>query len=203
MITLTEHDRNDIAAAIAAAERQTSGEIVVVLARAADDYWDFSFAAAIFLTLLVPAFALWLNLAPWRVYEIQLLVFLIAIGVMRLTKLRVALVPRRTRQAYGALLARAQFVAQGLHRTVDRNGVLIFISADERYVEILADGALAERTDRAQWQGAVDQLIGALRTDRAVEGIVHTINTCGQILHTFFPGGVARNDLPNRIIELP
>ena len=35
--------------------------------------------------------------------------------------------------------AMRQFFAQGLHKTEDRTGVLIFASAAERYAEIIAD----------------------------------------------------------------
>lgn len=200
---ITDTERSAIEAAVAAAERATSGEIVVVLARAADDYWDFSFAGAILVALLVPAVALFFTSSAHAIYELQLGFFLATVALLRLPPMRALLVPRATRAAYAAVLARAQFVVQGLHRTAQRNGVLIFIAFAERYVEILADEGVAQRVPAGEWRDVVDALTAAIRNDRLAAGIVAAIGTCGAHLQREFPPlSTPKNQLPNRLIEL-
>ena len=94
-LLLGEGDRGRITAAIRDVERQTSGELVTVIARASDGYAAFPLLAAAFLALLAPAVA-WI-VAPaldhLDVYAIQLGVF-IAIAAPALCRpLRMRLVP--------------------------------------------------------------------------------------------------------------
>ncbi|MEN9856213.1 MAG: hypothetical protein RLZZ157_1339, partial [Pseudomonadota bacterium] len=63
-LALSEADKATISAAIAAAEAQTSGEILCVVARASGDYRATSLVLAVVLALLVPIVALLIGVTP-------------------------------------------------------------------------------------------------------------------------------------------
>ena len=126
---ISQADKERIAEAIRAAETKTSGEIFCVIARHASDYRLVPLAWAAAIALVVPAPLIYLTLWPASViYLVQLFVFIAAALVLSLPGTRFHIVPRRT-QHERAHQAMQQFFAQGLHRTENRTGVLIFAAA--------------------------------------------------------------------------
>jgi putative membrane protein len=96
-----------------------------------------------------------------------------------------------------------QFAAHGLHKTERRTGVLIFVSAAERYAEIVADAGIDRKVEQGAWDGAIGALIGAIEDGRAADGFVAAIEQCTRVLAVRFPpGALDRNELPNAIVEL-
>ena len=203
---LAKADRAPIEQAVAALERDTHAELVVVCARAADDYWDVSLIWATLIALLMPAVA-WLaapTLPAIWLYDLQLAAFIVVLTLTRVPAIARALVPTATQRNYCAQMARAQFFAQGLHHTENRTGILLFVSEQEHYVEVLADTGIAERVPQADWSQAVAGLTTALRAGDVTRGFVAAIEQCRAIAAREFPrpDGEARNELPNRVVEL-
>lgn len=199
-------ERAQVKDAIAAVEAGTSGEIVAVIAPAADDYWDFSLAWAIVAALMVPAAALlwWPHTAALTIYEIQMEIFIAVLALTRIRALRMLIVPRRTQSAYAQRLARAQFFTQGLHRTRERSGILIFVSAAEHYVEILADDGIAQKVKAEEWTAVIEAFVAEVRARRFADGMLATVRACGAKLAHYFPRPPDdRNELSNRLVELP
>jgi len=204
MVFLSERDRREIAQAIAAAEARTSGELVAVVARAADHYLyiPLLWAALVALTLPGPLL-LFGDLRADEVYAIQVIVFLVLALVFNLTSLKMHLIPRAVRQARAHRLALAQFVEQNLHATAGRSGVLIFVSVAERHVEILADRGIDARVPAGTWERVVAEFTARLRAGQVGEGFVQAVNSCGELLAGHFPAAPGdRNELPDRLIEL-
>jgi len=201
MVEISAQDRERIASAIHAAEARTSGEIVCVLARSSADAPAWPIFTAALAALLLP----WLLLAftTMTVHSIlflQILFFLVLVGIVLLPSVRVALMPRRARRAVAHRVAREQFLARGLARKKDRSGVLIFVSLAEHYARIIADDGIAARVAQPQWQEAIDLLIAHMRNDRIADGFVAAIGACGDLLSTHFPRTEAtRGELPDRI----
>jgi putative membrane protein len=91
-------------------------------------------------------------------------------------------------------------LVSGIGQTAGRTGVLVFVSLPERYARIVADQAIAERVAQAEWQEAVDALVGHMREGRVADGFVEAIERCGQVLAMHFPAKPDnRAELPNRI----
>lgn len=204
MAFLSERDRREIAQAIAAAEARTSGELVAVVARAADDYLyiPLLWAALVALTLPGPLL-LFGDLRADAVYAVQVIVFLVLALVFNLTPLKMRLIPHAVRQARAHRLALAQFVEQNLHATAGRSGVLIFVSVAERHVEILADRGIDARVPAGTWERVVAEFTARLRAGQVGEGFVQAVNSCGELLAGYFPAAPGdRNELPDRLIEL-
>jgi putative membrane protein len=94
---ISDADRERIAAAIRAAEANTSGEIFCVIARHASDYRLVPLAWAAALALAVPVPLIYLTLWPASViYLVQLAVFIAAALGLSLPAIRFQIVPRRT-----------------------------------------------------------------------------------------------------------
>ena len=96
-----------------------------------------------------------------------------------------------------------QFCAQGLHKTENRTGVLIFASEAEHYAEVIADAGINAKVPQEVWDDAVAVLIAEIaqrprrrrlrRRDRSLR------RRAGA---AFPPGALNRNELPDRLIEI-
>ena len=203
MLSLEEQDR--VAKAIAAAERKTSGEIVAVVAIESDTYAYVPLLWAGAIAMIVPWPFIFLTWLPMQlVFAVQLAVFL-AVALATWTRpLRYALVPQSVKHARAHRRAVEQFLAQNLHTTSGRTGVLIFVSAAERYAEVIADIEIYEKVAKERWQGIVDRLIAAMREERPADGFVEAVTEAwASFCSAHFPPGSADPDeLPNHLIVL-
>lgn len=190
MIRFSSADKARITAAIHAAERNTSGEFVAVVAHASDHYVVLPLLWSAIVALLFPGICLLVGVSlRWtHLYQIQLLIF-IALTVLLLSvpALHLALVPRRMKHARASQLAQAQFYRQGVQLTSHHSGVLFFVSLAERYVEIVADKGIHERLGDAHWQGIVGQFVAQVRRGNAVDGFVEAIAACGAAMAEHYP----------------
>lgn len=193
-----------LAAQIQDVERQTNAEIVTVLARRSDDYLYISTLWAAFIAMLTPLGAhelgFWLE---WQeLFFWQWLIWLVATLLFRWQPLMMRLVPAHVRRQRASLMARQQFLAQGLHHTRERLGVLIFVSEAERYVEILVDQGVAERIDDACWQQIVAEFTQKVKSGEIEAGFTQSVGRVGELLIRLFPATSAQNELPNHLIYL-
>jgi len=197
---ISPEEHQAVSTAIREAEARTCGQIVCVLAHASSDYLHVPLIWASALALLVP----WplIYFTPWsvqRIFLIQLVVFLVAALLFAWTPLRLALVPRAARRAQAHHAALEQFMVRGISRTVNRCGVLIFVSLAERYARIIADEGIAQKVHNAEWQAAIDALTSHMRDDRITAGFIAAIQRCGAVLAAHAPPDGSPNALPDRL----
>jgi putative membrane protein len=226
VMQITDSDRSRIAQAIARAEQQTSGEIFCVVSRRVSTYVDVSLAWAAAMALLAPIvfipFVLDIHWADdgWEaahqaaqaattaqalaLYALsQAVVFVGVFLLTRIPAVRRVVTPASVRRARVREAALQQFLAQGVHVTQDRTGVLIFAALDEHQVELIADEAIYAKVDEDAWAQAVAVLTRELRAGRPVEGFAAAIAQCGQVLaHHFPPRPTNPNELPDHLILL-
>jgi putative membrane protein len=205
MLLLSDGDRQRIADAITAAEATTSGEIVAVIAPQSGSYLYMPLLAAALVALAVPfPFIFWTWWPVQHIYLLQLVTFGgIAAGLMP-RPLRMALVPSSIKRAQAHARAVEQFLAQDLYTTPGRTGVLIFVSAAERYAEIIADAAIHAKVPESAWKGIVDDLTAQIGAGQAGDGFVSAIEAIRRHLADHFPPGSRNpNALPNHLIVLP
>lgn len=221
-LTTEAHDR--IAAAIAAAETRTSGEIFCVLARRVSSYRDVSLgwaaAAALILPLgLIPLGfeAAWIpgfadsweaaHLAAREVSTgqalgayavIQAVVFLSVYLITRIPVVTRWVTPRAIRRARTRNAAVQQFLAHGLHVTEARTGVLIFAALADHQVEIVADEGIHARVDQTVWGDAAEALSQGLKRGDAAAGFEAAVGLCGEVLADHFP---PRPSNPNEVAD--
>lgn len=223
----TEEDRARVAAAIASAERGTSGEIFCVVSRGVSSYLDVSLAWAAGAALLLPTVLIpfgfdlaWPVGGGWEAAHgsarsaglgqaltayalIQAALF---VGVFLLTRLPPILrwvTPRGLRRARVRKAALQQFLAHGVHVTRERTGVLIFAALKEHQVELIADELIHQKVEEGVWAEAVAVLTRQLRAGRPVAGFEAAVAKCGEVLAAHFPPrGDNPNELPDRLILL-
>lgn len=200
----TDKERKAVAAAIAKAEKKTSGEIFCVAARASDDYRYIPLMWAALLALFVPLPLIVFTLLSVQViFAAQLGVFLVCALATLWPPLRFALVPGRVKHARARRNAIEQFLAHGLHTTERRTGVLIFLSEAERHGEVIADENIYRKVDASVWDEAVEALVAAAGRGEAAEGFVAAVERCGAVLAAHFPPGKGgKNELSNSLVEL-
>lgn len=206
MIRFSADDRARITAAIHAAEKNTSGEFVAIVARASDHYVFIPLLWAAILALLFPGACLLGGLSlPWiHLYQIQLLIFIgLAILLLSVPGLHLKLIPARVKHERASRLAQAQFYAQGVQLTPHHSGVLFFVSLAERYIEIVADKGIHEKLGEAHWQDIVDKFVAQVRRGRVVDGFVDAIGACGAAMAEHYPKDPGDTDqLSDGLIEL-
>jgi putative membrane protein len=192
-------DHARIADAIRAAEQNTSGEIVCVLARSSSEYHSVPVLAGAVLALIMPwAFVFLTQWSVERILLAQLFLFVLATAICALTPLGMALVPRRIKRVRAHRAAMEQFHARGLGRLESRAGVLIYVSLAERYARIVVDDHLAAKIPASEWRTAVDALIAHIKDGRIADGFVAAIARCGSVLAEHVPGAHT-GKLPDRI----
>jgi putative membrane protein len=202
---LTEQEKQKISDAIREAESQTSGEIVTVIAHAADDYFYIPTLWAGLFALLTPGLLLTLPVVIdyTLIYGIQVLVFVVAAMLFRWTPLKLALIPKPVKHRRASRLAYEQFVQQGLHQTQERNGLLLFVSVAERYVEIIADQGINDRVQKDTWATIVGEFVGYVKQRKIADGFIAAIKQSGKILCQHFPAeSINKDELPNHLIEI-
>lgn len=210
-----------INAAIARAERATSGEIFCILARRSSTYAETPLAYAAFASLVVPLAIVAAGLEPWRwargwsvrapgpeaaVFAYALLqagVFLLTLAATAWRPLRMLLAPYPLKRARVHKLALQQFLAKGLHVTTARTGVLILASAEERHAEIVADEGIYAKVSPEVWAGALEALIARMKEGDAAGGFEEAVRLCGEVLAQHFPPTAENpNELPDTVMVI-
>jgi putative membrane protein len=116
---------------------------------------------------------------------------------------RLALVPSSVKQQRAHARAVDQFVAQNLYTIASHTGVLIFVSVEERYAEIIADRHIHARVPQQRWDAIVSTLTGEIGAGRPADGFVAAIDEVGAILAAEYPPGSSNPDeLPNHLIVI-
>ena len=96
-----------------------------------------------------------------------------------------------------------QFLAQSLHTTKGRTGVLIFVSFAEHFAEVIADEGIYRKVSPEIWNDLIVELTGHIAAGQRSEGFIKAIERCGKILAEHFPPGASDADeLPNHLIVL-
>jgi putative membrane protein len=201
---IADSDKQRIVTAIRQAESKTAGEIYCVIADQSGDYRLVPVAWAALSALLLPLPLLLFTTVPAPIiYMAQLATFALAAFILSLPSIMFRIVPRKRMHARAHIEAMRQFFAQGLHKTEDRTGVLIFASAAERYAEIIADAGINEKVSQEVWDGAIMSLVGEISDGRPADGFVAAIEICGSVLASHFPpGALPHNELPDRLVEI-
>ncbi|MBU6422283.1 MAG: TPM domain-containing protein [Gammaproteobacteria bacterium] len=206
MIKFSDADKARITAAIHAAEKNTSGEFVAVVARASDHYIFLPLLWAAIAALILPGI-LYLVSAPlaWvHIYQIQLALFVVlALLFLFVPELHLHLVPNHVKHSRASRQAKAQFYLQGVHVTRHHSGVLFFVSLAEHHVEIVADKGIHEKLGEAHWRGIIQAFVAEVRKGRVVDGFVDAIGACGAAMAKHYPADPNQpNELSDGLIEI-
>lgn len=182
--------QENVSAAVAAAEANTSGEIVVAVVPDSDTYPRAELLAALAGGVPV-AIALTLVTGPdslWRFLPVVALCVLVCLTAVRHWPVlkRPLISPRVCREEVRQRAIQA-FYDHRLYQTRDATGVLLFLSLLERRVELLADTGIDALVAEGTWDGVVADLTAALRAGDQADGVVRAVAQIGEILAAHVP----------------
>lgn len=97
-------------------------------------------------------------------------------------------------------VAERTFERLGMTRTTRRNGVLLYIAAEEQEFTILGDQGINDRVGPGFWDAVAARLMERFKSEQFTEGIVEAVEMVGAQLSANFPrqaGDV--NELANEV----
>jgi putative membrane protein len=199
-----DQEKEMIRLAVTDAESKSNGEIVTMVVRESERYREAEQLGALLVAGLVSviAAAIWHHVTIWSYIPAVCLLYLPILWLFRaIPRLKLSFVgPRRQAEAVRER-ALAAFYHNGLYRTKEQTGVLIFISLLERKVWILGDRGINEKIPPGYWQSLTDDLAAGLRSGKAAETLCRVIAGCGDELARHFPRRADdRNELPDDIL---
>lgn len=199
---LDSDDLARISDAVRAAERRTSGEIVVVVDRVAGRFRSVSISLGFLVGLAVPwPLILLTSLSAQRIFLVQLVATCLALGFLLWSGRNGGLVPQFVRRRHAHQMALREFMVRGLSRTRDRTGILVYVALAERYAEVVADTGIADRVEASAWRGIIDQITTATRAGRLADGLVGAVEQAGRLLEKDFPPRERDEDeLSNKVV---
>ena len=221
---LTPEDHTQVSAAVTAAETDTAGEIVTVVARQSDKYNDVAAHAGVLAMLLMLAIlSVWPGIAghihalfhdPWGEAATPHMLFTIALVLATVAflagryalawmPLRISLTPGATKSRRVRARALDLFRTSAEKRTVGQTGVLIYLSLAEHRAELIADEAIHSKVAADVWGAAMTALVAAVKDGRPGDGMAEAVAQVGVVLAEHFPRAEDDvNELPDRLIEL-
>lgn len=221
---LSDAQHRIVSNAVAAAELQSSGEIVTILADRSDGYRDIALAwaalaaiLALVVMTLFPGHFLrigeWVSggwVQEWPPRELFQLAAVMAalkfIGVVLIQQwqpLKFFLIPGPIKTSRVHDRAVSFFKVGAERRTHGRTGILIYLSMREHRAEIVADEAIASQVSPEVWGDAMEALLAEVKQGRIAEGMAAAVGEVGKVLAQHFPRAEDDvNELPDRLIEV-
>jgi len=189
-----DSEKAEIKAAIKKVEKNTAGEIAVMVVDESDSYPEGNILSGIIIGGLVS-----LGITE-LFFEDSLTVFAIFFGVLSLVSawitdyfppLKRIFISKRRSNALVREQAVQSFFEKGLHKTRDATGILFFISLFEHRVWILADTGIYSKISQQELQVYASDMAKGIRQGNGAEILCREIGNLGTVLAEHFP---ARHD---------
>src|SRR5437867_1252353 len=97
--------------------------------------------------------------------------------------------------------AQKKFHRLGMHRTADRNAVLIFVAPRAHKFAVVGDKAIHEKCGEQFWQRLIDRMQRHFRSEKFSDALVEAIEDAGRALAEHFPKRSTSTDLPDEVVE--
>jgi putative membrane protein len=217
MTLLTPDASRRIAEAVKKAEANTGGEIVVAVIPESDDYASremaFGIGLGVIAFVVMAFFAapleilldrwVWLEspaLLPLAFGAVSLGVGAIGYALAQIPAVDRLVIGRKAMADAVKKRALRHFVESAAYDTVDRTGVLLFVSALERRVELLADRGIDDAVAPDTWDRIVSALVRGLKDGRREEAMETAVEEIGTVLAEYVP---RREDDENELDDGP
>ena len=100
-------------------------------------------------------------------------------------EIRVTVSPKHVEDAVAA--AQIEFLRLGMDHSKERNGVLIFVAPRSHKFAVIGDEAVHAKCGDAFWRQLAEAMTGYFRKSEFTSGIVHGVQTAGELLAQHFP----------------
>ncbi|WP_305372004.1 TPM domain-containing protein [Photobacterium leiognathi] len=204
MKLFTNEQLETISQTIGDIEKTTDAELMTVVATQADDYYFVPTLWAAIIALFIPAL---LNFTPFwlelnDILMCQLAGFIVFTLLFRIPAIKYRLVPESVKHRRASLVAREQFLANGIHRTKQHLGIMIFVCEAEHYVEIITDYGISEHISDEAWSSIVSDFTHNVRDGKTYEGFLQCLEQSSKLLANAYPLTEAKNELPNCLVVI-
>lgn len=199
-MNISSNDKEVIKKAIKDVELKTSGEIVPVILKQSDLYPAAHFRLALIVGMLFSIICYYSYDFddPIALIWVQIPGIVLGYVLAYIPFLKRVLTTKKEMQEEVYQRALEIFYENKVSMTRDRTGIMIFISLLERKVEVLADCGINEKVEKNYWNDLVSSLSSDISKGNMIEGVVKSINTCGDKLVESFP---AKHDDTNEISD--
>ena len=100
------------------------------------------------------------------------------------------------------LAAQKKFHRLDMHKTRERNAVLIFVAPRVHQFAVVGDQAIHEKCGEPFWQSVVEGMRAHFQTEKFSHALIEAIQEIGSVLARHFPkSSTDKNELPNEIAE--
>ena len=98
--------------------------------------------------------------------------------------------------------AQKRFHRLGMHKTRERNAVLIFVAPRVRKLAVVGDNAIHEKCGGEFWREVVEKMRAHFQNEKFSDALVEAVGEVGSVLARHFPKtSEDRNELPDDVIE--
>jgi uncharacterized membrane protein len=112
------------------------------------------------------------------------------------------LIQRGRLKSHVFLAAQKKFHRLGMHKTRERNAVLIFVAPRVHKFAVVGDNAIHERCGDEFWRRVVETMRVHFRNEKFNDALIDSVNEVGKVLAKHFPRASAgANELPDDVIE--
>jgi uncharacterized membrane protein len=112
------------------------------------------------------------------------------------------LIQRGTLKGDPFVAAQKKFHRLGMHKTEERNAVLIFVAPRAHKFAVLGDRAVHEKCGDEFWQRIVGRIRTDFRTENFSNALIDAIKEIGNVLARDFPKTAQdANEVPDDVIE--
>ena len=200
---LSEADHKKITDAITRAEQATSGKIHCVLTQEVSQYREVPLAWAAGFALLLPPILLsvWPHLlrqilGGWAIPQLDLLLgyalaqialYLIIAMLLVIPPIRRIFTPGFLKHHRVRRAAQQHFVSIQHHASETRPHILIYASADDRRVEIIASESIHRLVGEIAWKEMAVAVSEGMRQRNPAAGFINAVQVAGSALAKHFP----------------
>ncbi len=99
-------------------------------------------------------------------------------------------------------VASQSFNSLGMHKTAERNGVLIFLLPKSKQFAIIGDKGINSKVDGLEWVEIRNQMQVHFQQEEFLKGVIHGIEKAGSLLSRYFkPNKSNPNELRNALSQ--
>jgi len=193
---LTETEQQAVTTEVRQAEQETSGEIVPMIVSASHHYPMAAVrgAALIAVPLALLSTSLlgssfWLGHDNMYLFVLFFILFYFPLRLVinKSVRWKRMFLNRHEVEEEVEEAAITSFYGEGLYRTREANGILIFISVLEQKVWILGDRGINDRINPSEWEAIIDELLRGIKAGDQGNALCKTVRQVGAILQKHFP----------------
>jgi len=185
-------------------EDKTGAELKICIFKISDTYPAATFRFAIFFTFFLSCLSTLIFSFSHPIYclVLQLPIFLISCAFGRLTLFKKFFLAKREIKREVREKALEIFDQEGVRKTTDHVGILVFISIIERKIELVTDQTIFSKLGQESLDHLVANLGQHLKSKKYAQGIEDIVRVMEEKLLHFFPNKLqdkVQNEVPNQI----